>query len=204
MSVCQNALIFRLSLIPLRILEFFRNTINKNPYGCKKMKKDVKILSKIKKIRILLLTLFSVILLLDVMFFSVSSVFFYDLPVPSAGPLRTFGVEAYWNLNSTKQITEIKWDEIYINKPNNITIYVKSLSNVKTTLELSFLNNEITDLSKSIRLSWDYYESPLNPGDCIPVTIFLTFELNENLTNYLRNNSALDFNFIISIIAVEA
>lgn len=135
---------------------------------------------------------------------------FHNLNFPSIGTLYTIGVRAYRDANLENETTEINWDTIYVGTSKNVTLYVQSVSNVKTTLKLStanwtFLNsvNAIVsgpnDTIPYIHLTWDYDDLPVNPQETIQVTLTLTTDDSLAFIQFLINNNINQFSFDIKI-----
>ena len=63
-----------------------------------------------------------------------------DIYLPSFATIKTVDVEVYWDQNCENKTALVTWDELELGKSVNQTVYVKSVSNVKITL-----NTHLTD-----------------------------------------------------------
>jgi len=124
-----------------------------------------------------------------------------NLTVPSLGTIRTIGVEVYSSQNMENKITTINWNEIWLGTSKNITVYVRSISNYRVTLNLRAEDWTPATLSDHMTLSWDYNGTALNPDEIIQVTLTLSIEYSPSLVNYLIANDTENFNVDIHIIA---
>jgi len=135
---------------------------------------------------------------------------FHNLNFPSIGTLYTIGVKAYWDANLENETTELNWGTIYVGTSNNVTLYVQSISNVKTTLKLNttnwaFLNSASatvlgpSDITPNINLTWSYDNVPVNPQETIQITLTLTTDNSPTFTQFLINNTINEFRFDIII-----
>ena len=106
-----------------------------------------------KKTIILILTVATLTLILS----SVISILLNEntpLKFPSIGKMKTIGVEAYWKDNLENVTEEINWGIIWVGSSKNVTIYLRSISNVETVLQLNATNWNPTHISRFINFSW--------------------------------------------------
>jgi hypothetical protein len=138
----------------------------------------------------------------------------YNLHLPSIGTIRTIGVEAFGGDTKTTPngTPYLDWGTIYPGTPTNRSLYLKSTSNVPTTLEnetsnwtfYNSNNNTIsanTSLAQHMHLTWNYTGTTLNPGQTIHVTLKLTADTTTEFIEQLIKTNAKTFNFDITIIA---
>jgi hypothetical protein len=136
------------------------------------------------------------------------------LHLPSIGTIRTVGVKAYYDPNLQNITTQIQWGETYPGSTNNITIYIKSTSNIQTKLDLqtgnwTFLNSTNAVVSGPdnttpyLNLTWNYNNATINPGQAIPVTLTLSVTDSPTFTQFLVNSNVVCFSFDIVISAAE-
>ena len=59
-----------------------------------------------------------------------------NLTVSSLGTIKTIGVEAYWDPNRENKAQLINWDEMLVGTSKDVTVYIRSVSNQKVTLDL--------------------------------------------------------------------
>ena len=126
-----------------------------------------------------------------------------DLEIPSIGTVKTIGVEAYWDENLENKTEEINWDIIWVGTSKNVTLYLRSVSNVETVLKLNTRNWNPTNISKYMNLSWDYNGTPINHGEVIRVTIILSALPSVHFKEYIISYNVKEFSFDIIIQALE-
>jgi len=128
---------------------------------------------------------------------------FHNLTLPTIGTIKTVGVEAYWDPNCENKTETIDWETLWPGSTKNITLYIQSVSNVKTTLHLSTSNVNPANISEYLNLSWNYDGTPLNPKETIQLTLFLSTFGDESFIQYLIDNEVTEFSIDIYIIASE-
>jgi len=122
-----------------------------------------------------------------------------NLQIPSLGTITTLGVEAYWDKNLTNKTEEIKWGKIWPGSSQNVTIYIRSISNVETTLILNTTNWNPTNLTDYMNLTWNYNETTIHPDEIIQVTLTLSASSSYSFIMYLITNDVKQFSFDIII-----
>jgi hypothetical protein len=90
--------------------------------------------------------------------------------------VKTIGVEAYWDYNATNPCIEINWGLLDPGESVNKTIYVKSVSNVPSTLNMTTQNWSPSNASNYIKLTWDSEGKTILPHEIIPVTLLMKVE----------------------------
>lgn len=128
---------------------------------------------------------------------------FHNLTLPTVGNIKTVGVEAYWDPNCENKMETIDWGTVWPKSSQNVTLYIRSVSNVKTTLNLTTSNLNPVELSDYLNISWNYDGTTLNPNEVIPVTLSLSFTTDDRFVQYLINNDVADFSVDIYIVAYE-
>jgi hypothetical protein len=93
-----------------------------------------------------------------------------DLYIPSIGNVKTIGVEAYWDENIENKTEAINWDLIWLGSSKNVTLYLRSASNVETVLQLNTSNWNPKNISKYMILTWNYNGTPVQPSKVIHVS----------------------------------
>ena len=171
-------------------------------------------LKQSKKTILLIIIVAAATLLLSTMF-SIWLSSFHNLHLPSLGTIRVIGVEAYGgNITTTqdgKQI--IDWGTVYPGTFTNRSVYIKSISNVPVTLNLTisdmaFQNStgqnviETPPIENPLNLTWDYNNTLLLWDDEIYVTLTLEISSDSSFISYLINNNVEKFDFDITIRAV--
>jgi len=136
----------------------------------------------------------------------------YDIYLPSLGTIKTIDVEIYWDPNGENKTETLSWDEIKIEKLDwdeiktgtvNTTVYVKSVSNFRVTLNMFLTDWNPEAISDYITISWDYNGTHLNPGEIIPVTMTLSASSSDDFINYLVSNEIRRFDLVIHIVASD-
>ncbi|TRZ53934.1 MAG: hypothetical protein D4S01_00415 [Dehalococcoidia bacterium] len=128
---------------------------------------------------------------------------FHNLTLPTIGTIKTIGVEAYWDPNCENKTETIDWDTVWPGSTKNVTLYIRSVSNVKTALHLNTSNITPSNISEYLNLSWNYDGTPLNPDGIIPVTLFLSASSDKSFSRYLIANNVTDFSIDIHVVAYE-
>lgn len=128
---------------------------------------------------------------------------FHKLHLPTIGTIKTIGVEAYWDPNCENKTETIDWNTIWPGSTKNVTLYIRSVSNIKTTLHLNKSNISPADISEYLNLYWNCEGTPLNPDEIIQSTLFLSASTDESFTRYLIANEVTDFSMDIYIVAEE-
>ena len=127
----------------------------------------------------------------------------HNFDIPALGNIKTIGVEAYWDPNCENKTEALDWGTIWIGSSRNVTLYVRSISNYKVTLNLKATDWMPANISDYMTLSWDYNETTLNPGEIIPVTLTLSSSFSNSFIFYLIDNDVQSFSLDIHIVASE-
>jgi len=122
-----------------------------------------------------------------------------NLHIPSLGTIRTLGVEAYWDRNLENKTEIIDWGTIWPGSSRNITFYLRSISDVETTLYLNTTNWNPANISDYMTLSWNYNGTRFHPGEIIQVTLTLSAPSSRSFIRYLTTNNVKEFSFDIII-----
>jgi hypothetical protein len=135
-----------------------------------------------------------------------------EVYLPSLGTIKTIEVETYWDADGENrrenltwneiQIEKLEWDEIKVN-PVNTTVYVKSVSNLKVTLNMFLTDWNPVEISDYLTISWDYNKTILDPGEIIPVTMTLSASSSDAFIDYLVENEITRFDVVIHIVASD-
>jgi hypothetical protein len=126
-----------------------------------------------------------------------------NLKVPSLGTIKAIGVEAYWDPNCENKTETVDWGTIWLGSSQKVTFYVRSISNVKTTLRLNATNWNPANLSDYMNLSWDYNGTTVHPLEAIQVTLTLSAPYSSDFILYLITTEVNDFSFDIIITTSE-
>lgn len=125
-----------------------------------------------------------------------------DVYLPSLGTIKTIDVEIYWDPNGENKRETLSWDEIKTGTVNT-TVYVKSVSNFRVTLNLNITDWNPVEISDYLTISWDYNGTLINPGEIIPVTMTLSASSSDAFINYLVENEINRFDVAIHIVASD-
>ncbi len=137
-----------------------------------------------------------------------------NLAVPSLGTIKTLGVEACWDRNCENETKEVKWDTIWLGSSQNVTFYLRSLSNIETTLNLNAMNWSFydgdkilvqppTNTSECMNLSWNYNGTTVHPREIIQVTLTLSASSSNSFIVYIITNDVREFSLDIIITTSE-
>jgi len=135
-----------------------------------------------------------------------------DVYLPSVGTIKTIDVEIYWDPNGENKRETLSWDEIKIEKLDgdeiktktvNTTVYVKSVSNFRVTLNMFLTDWNPQAISEYITISWDYNGTLISPGEIIPVTMTLSASSSDDFINYLVENEIKRFDVVIHFVASD-
>lgn len=133
-----------------------------------------------------------------------------DLRVPTIATIKTSGVEAYWNRELTNRTESIDWGTIWLGASQNVSIYVRSISNIEITLDLAIENLTFSDSNENIvaepenmasyvNLTWNYNETKISPGETLQLTLTLSVGHSADFTEFLIANGVEKFSFDIYI-----
>ena len=135
-----------------------------------------------------------------------------EIYLPSLATIKTIEVEIYWDPDGENRRENLTWNEIQIQKLEgdevkmnqvNTTVYVKSVSNFRVTLNMFVTDWNPVEISDYLTISWDYNETILNPGEIIPVTMTLSASSSDAFINYLVENEITRFDVVIHIVASD-
>lgn len=136
------------------------------------------------------------------------------LRIPTMGNLKTSGVEAYWNKELTNRTGLVNWGTVWLGASQNISIYLKSISNIKTSLDLASENwtfwksnngmvAEPTQMMPYMNLTWNYNNTIVQPGEVLQVTLTLSVDRNSDFIDFLIMNDVRSFSVDIMISTSE-
>ena len=135
-----------------------------------------------------------------------------EIYLPSVGTIKTIGVETYWDQNGENKIEALTWDELKIEKdelneitmePISTTVYVKSVSNFRVTMNIFLTDWSPAEISDYLTVSWDYEGEEMDPGDIIPVTLTLSAQSSDAFIDYILENNIQSFSVSIHFVATE-
>jgi hypothetical protein len=133
-----------------------------------------------------------------------------NLKIPSTGTIRLRGVEGYWDKNLTNKTETCDWGTIWPGVTENRTIYLRSICNFDTTLNLTTGNWTYLDSNDNIvsgpnsttpymNLTWNYNYTMIKPGQTLQVTLTLSVDRSSNLIEFLIANDVKRFSVDIYI-----
>jgi len=135
-----------------------------------------------------------------------------EIYLPSLGTIKTIEVETYWDSDGENRRENLTWNEIWIQKLGsdeaetaqvNTTVYVKSVSNFRVTLNIFLTDWNPAEISDYLTISWDYNGTILNPGEIIPVNMTLSAPSSDDFINYLVDNEISRFDVSVHIVASD-
>ena len=126
-----------------------------------------------------------------------------NLSLPSIGTIKTVGVEVYWDSDLENRTETINWETIQVGTSKNFTVYIRSLSNVETTLVLDTTDWSPANLSQYVSFIWDYDGRILQPGEVIQVKLTFLSSYSRTFLFFLIENNVKNFSFDIHVIASE-
>jgi len=170
----------------------------------------IELLCRSKKTVLLILTVVAITIILDttisIWLSRVNHLYF-----PSIGNIRTLGVEAYGgDIETIAEKQYIDWGTIYLGALTNRSFYLRSKSNIETTLNLETVNWTFLDsYGKNVSganngylsLGWNYTNTPINPREEVYITFTLNASASETFINFLVTNEVTNFSFDMCIYA---
>jgi hypothetical protein len=99
-----------------------------------------------------------------------------EVRIPGTGNIVAVNVGVYSNAACTSPLVTINWGSIGPGENKQVTCYMKSLSNVQTTITLSAINFNSTQASQYLSLSWNRQGYNAAPGEVVQAT--LTLQVN--------------------------
>ncbi len=136
------------------------------------------------------------------------------LNFPSIGTIRTIGIKAYWDEDLSNQTTVVQWGMISPGSSQNVTLYLRSVSNVPVELSITTANWTFrdsnnsavlgpTDNSAYMNLTSDYNGATLNPDDVIRTTFTLHVTNSFDFIEFLIQKNVQQVSFDINIETIE-
>jgi len=126
-----------------------------------------------------------------------------DLSIPSLGTIKTLGLEAYWDRNLEDKAETFDWGVIRPRTLKNVTLYLRSISNIETTLNLTATNWNPANVSSFLSLSWNYKGTTMHPGEILEVTLTLSASSSYSFLLYLITSDVEEFSFDVIIMTSE-
>ncbi len=165
-----------------------------------------------RMILLIMITVISTLIISSIISIWLSNV--GNLNIPSAGRIITVGVEAYWDSDLQNRTERFDWGTIWPGTSNNVTLYLRSTSNIETTLKLETTNwtfnnsenNIVAGPSNStpyMNLTWNYKDTTVRPGETIQVTLTLSVDYSTDFIEFLIGNDVKEFGVDIIISTEE-
>ena len=126
-----------------------------------------------------------------------------DVIIQNSGRITVIGLEAYGgDISSANGDFLVDWGTIYVGSSRSVLFYLRSVSNVPTTLIFSVDNWEPKGLEAYMHISWNYSGTQVAPGEEISVRIDLNPVYSADFVDYLITNNVNSYSFSLSIKAV--
>lgn len=132
----------------------------------------------------------------------VSLIFEYSptIKIPGMGIITSLGLEVYEDPENKNMTEFIEWGEIFVGSTNNITLYIRNISNDNVILNFETTNWLPINISQFMNVFWNYNRTTINPGEIIEVKITLSASYSLDFIEYLLANNNENFSFDIIII----
>ena len=120
--------------------------------------------------------------------------------LPSFATIQTVDVEVYWDPNCENKTELLCWDDLEVGSSVNMTVYVKSVSNVPITLNMNITDWNPEKISDYLTFSSDYHMQEFSPQEVIPVTLTLSASSSDEFTYYIVENLIQTFDFAVHFV----
>ena len=97
-----------------------------------------------------------------------------SVTIGNTGSIKTIGVNIYWDLACTNEVSSVGWSVLEPDSAENKTIYIKNIGNAAETLSLDTENWNPANASTYITLTWNYDDQPIDPNEVVEVAMTLT------------------------------
>lgn len=135
------------------------------------------------------------------------------IEIPSLGTIRFEDIEGYWDeglTNKTGRYISYNWGLMWPGATTNLTLYLRSLSNVdtkfvRTETDWTFYNSSNkavlgpSDNTQFMWMTWDYDNATIHPNQVIEVTMALHTDTSSQFIEFLVTNQVQTFSFDIQI-----
>ena len=162
----------------------------------------------LKTFIVLAIILIMVLLVSETLLGQFSSLHF----IGSKGNVKFLGVEAYWDQGLTNRTESINWGSVLAGSSQNVTLYIRSISTIETTLELRTANWTLrnstdgfaagpSENSPYMNLTWNYNGTTVHPSEIIQVTLTLSTSSSPDFVSVIIANDVkgFDFDIVISV-----
>lgn len=138
------------------------------------------------------------------------------LSIPSIGNIKTIGYEAYWERNCSNKVVNIDWDPIWIGPSENVTfsgvtrpvsqnvtLYLHSIGNIETSLNIISLNWDPVNISRYIMLRSDNNGTIISANETTQISLTLLISPSYDFFSFLIENDIKTFSLDIVISSQE-
>ncbi len=119
----------------------------------------------------------------------------YNATISTKGNIKAVGVQFYFDSAGSVGTSQIDWGTLDPGQTVNVTLYMKSTSNVPVVAGISVGNFNPPSGSSYLACIWDYNGITVNPGQMIPIVF--TLQVESTVTGITA------FSFDIGVIAFE-
>ena len=123
----------------------------------------------------------------------------------NSGKITLVGLDAYGgDITSNNRDFSVGLGTIPLGSSKSVSFFLRSLSNVPTTLTFSIDNWQPRSLERFMLVTWNYSEKLIAPNEEIPIRIDFYAPESADFSNYLFVNSISSFSFSLYIYASES
>jgi hypothetical protein len=130
-----------------------------------------------------------------------------DASIQNSGKITLVGLEAHGgDIDSSNGMFSVDLGKIYVGVSSNVSFYLRSISNLPTTIVFTIENWQPENVESFLLVSWNYSGQQIAPNEEISVRINLKIVDSGKFFDYLLSNqiSSLSFSFGLEIQAVES
>lgn len=125
------------------------------------------------RVKVMKKTPISLIFCLTVILVALTLASHSQCAISNVGTIVAIGLEAHEDVNCTQPLSQNEWGFLEPNETASHVCYVKSVSNINSTLMLTPGNWNPPSSSNYLTLSWNYDNSTLQPNEVLEVTFNL-------------------------------
>lgn len=103
----------------------------------------------------------------------IAAIVYFTVRISARGSIRTVGLEVFADPEATQGVSSIDWGILDPGGQAQVTLYLKTTSNVPATVTLSTQGWDPEAAASYITLAWDYDETPLEVGEIRAVVFTL-------------------------------
>lgn len=118
---------------------------------------------------------------------------YYTVRIPSTANVHSVGLTVWFDSGCTVPVSSIDWGVLAPGESRSLTIYVRSESNVPSTLKMETDKWNPPAAADYIALTWNYNGTWLQPQTIMPVTFTLT------VSPLISNISSFSFDIVIAV-----